>query len=82
MSTLDLAIVELQATVDSYGQGTPNAPPPNTKEWFELRAYVLALAYCKRLKVLELDSDPASAEGTYKQLLALFKGVEVPNAPA
>ena len=67
MSALDDLIAAKELHVASFGAGTANQPAPLSKEYFQLRAAVVSLAYLRRVK--EVEGDIAAAERVYKSAL-------------
>lgn len=78
-SPLERAIGELEGIVDSFGQGTRDAPAAGSKEWFILRAYALGLSSLRRMAQLEVGEEPAAAERFYRGCSKTFKRLEVPD---
>ena len=64
--SLDRAIVQLQAEISAFRQGTPQQPGENSTDWFLLRAKALGLSMLKRMQQLELKERPAEAERYYR----------------
>ncbi len=78
--SIDVAITNLQAEVDSFQQGTKLQPKNGTADWFRLRALSLGLSHLKRIKQLGVHSDPEAAERFYRACSNTFKSTEVPPA--
>ena len=79
--SIEQAIINLQAEVDSFAQGTEQQPKEGTVDWFRLRALSLGLTHLKRVKQLGVHNDPAAAERLYRTSNKTFKLTEVPPAP-
>lgn len=78
--SLDRAIEQLQAEVDTFQQGTQNQPKEGTVEWFLLRAKALGLSQLKRMKQLGTEGNAAASERFYRACNSTFKQLDVPLA--
>ena len=77
--SLERAIVQLEAEVADFRQGSPGQPKEGTPEWFLLRAKALGLSHLRRMQQLQVGGDPAAAERYYRGCSALFKQLQVPS---
>lgn len=74
MSDLSLAIQELQAEVDAFGQGTKTQPKEGSPEWYILRAKSCGLSM---LKVMEKHCLPTiKAQDTYYKAATKYLKLE------
>lgn len=78
--SLDRAIAQMEAEVAGFKQGTPDQPAEGTADWFLLRAKAIGLSNLRRMKQLEVGSDPAAAERYYRKCTSALKDLEVPPA--
>lgn len=69
MSVLDDALAREQAHVDSFKNGTADAPKFGTRAYFDLRAAVIGLSYLKRIKAAAADNSVDACESIYKSAL-------------
>ncbi len=78
--SIERAIADFQAEIDSFNQGTNLQPKDGTVEWFKLRALNIGMTYLKRTQQLGAHSDLAAAERFHVACDKTFKLTGVPPA--